>query len=627
MEFAKRALAVTVIVFVLSALGSVTIPKEASAAPGKLYKRNNINVVIDGNKLKTDSSIYIQDGRILVPMREFYESMDADVYWNKKELEVTSIKDGTKVVLKIGNHNASINGSKVSLDVPAILKDYHTYVPLRFVGESFNSKVGWDSKKQEVSVETGNQETFTLHMNNKRVTMDTPPIIKDGRMYMSSAYFLENLDHTDSLWKDKETFEILIDGLSFIFKDEEGIIMVDNEEVSTDLKPFVVNGQMYLPVHFIVNSLGGNLKYKRSTQELYVYLNRYIFNSEFLEKREELMGRPQLVPNASLVGDRRILVSDNPERLTPSVVSPVGATLAQDTIDEQMTSKKHRVFGWNVNDMGNTIKVGITIENLSTDQPLTVVNARGYSRKSNNGWINYDVGLPMADAMLNDRLSPSLDQSVTIQPGETLLVDEYTLDHKYILGFVEDFTLSSQDQSKNAQYKIRTVMGEESDDLTQNHSDAVPINFDAQHPRGVWGSSELEATLPAYSVGGAEASYSLSNGKTDHLLNSESALDNASNGIPNPGHFGMKYNVRLPIMNQTGQTKKIRIRAAGRGGAYSGAVKIDGKVHLIPTLQPATDTVTILEKEITNGQEQIQIELIHAGGSALPVALYVDTVE
>ncbi|WP_226675831.1 copper amine oxidase N-terminal domain-containing protein [Rossellomorea aquimaris] len=624
MKFAKRSLAVTVIVFLLSALGSVTIPGEASAASGKLYKRNNINVVIDGKKLTTDSSIYIQDGRILVPMRELFESMDADVYWNKKDLEVTSIKNGKKVVLKIGDHNAYINGSRVSLDVPAILKDYHTYVPLRFVGESFNGKVGWDSQKQEVSVETGNQETFTLHMNNKRVAMDTPPVIKDGRMYMSSAYFLENLDHTDSLWKDKETFEILIDGLSFIFKDEDGTIMVDNEEVSTDLKPFVVNGQMYLPIHFIVNSLGGNLKYKRSTQELYVYLNRYIFNSEFLEKREELMGRPQLVPNASLVGDRRILVSDNPERLTPSVVSPAGATLAQDTIDEQMTSKKHRVFGWNVNDMGDTIKVGITIENLSADQPLTVENARGYSRKSNNGWINYDVGLPMADAMLNDRLSPSLDSSVTIQPGETILVDEYTLDEKYILGFVEDFTVKSQNHGK---YIIRTVMGQESDDLTLNHSNAVPINYDAQHPRGVWSSSELETTLPAYTVDSDEVSYSLSNGKTDHLLNSESALDNASNGIPNPGHFGMKYNVKLPIMNQTGQTKKIRIRAAGRGGAYSGAVKIDGKVHLIPTLQPATDTVTILEKEISSGQEQLEIELIHAGGSALPVALYVDTVE
>jgi hypothetical protein len=627
MLFVKKAFSFAAISMAISTLAWVSTSEETSAASGKLYKKDNIDVIIDGEKLPTHSPIYIQDGRILIPMRDFYENMNASVYWNKKDQEVTSIKDSNKIVLKIGQKNGLINGSKVPLEVPAIIKDYHTYVPLRFVGESFDSKVGWDSKKQEVSVETGDQETFTLHMNNKKVKMESPPIIKHGRMYMSSSYFLENLNHTDALWKDEETFEILIDGLSFIFKEEESTIIVANEEIATDLEPFVLNGEMYLPVHFIVNSLGGNLKYKRSTQELYVYLNRYMFHSEFLEKREELMGRPQNVPAAELVGERRMLVSDNPERLTTSVVPTTGATLAEDTIDEIIAAKKHRIFGWNVNDMGNTIKIGITVENLSTDHSIKIEDSQGYSRKSNNGWINYDVGLPMADAMLNDQLSPTFNHPITIEPGETILIEEYRLDQKYILGFIEDLTITSTAPSKNAQYRIRTVMGQETDDLTQIHSSAVPINFDAQHPRGVWASSELAATLPSYSIGSDEVSYSLSNGRTDHLLTSETALDDPKNGIPNPGHFGMKYNVTLPVTNQTGEAKKIRIRAAARGGAYSGAVKINGNVHLIPTLQPAIDTVTLLEKEIMNSQEQIDIEFIHAGGSALPVAIYVDTIE
>lgn len=627
MVLVRKGLFLFFISLIVTGLYLGAFADHTAVASGKLYKKDHVKVLIDGKQLETESAIYIKDGHILLPMREFYENMNASVYWNQKTREVTSLKNNKKIVLKIDSNVAMINGEKKILKVPALIQDNRTYIPLRFVGESLGSKVQWVPTSQMVKVETPKEERFILHINNEKVEMDTPPIIKQGRMYIAAQYFLNYLDRTDAIWKDEHTFEILIDGLSFIFTNGESSITVDNEAVSTDLNPFKVDDQMFLPVHFIVQTLGGNTIYKGDTKELYVDLNRYIFNSEFLEKKEEKMSRPQLIPSAKLSGERRLLVSDNPEQLDIDSVPTPTATLAEDTVKELLTSKDHRVFGWNVNKMNKTIKIGITIENLSDDNPLLVESAKGYVRKSNKGWINYDIGLPIADALLSNKMQPSLDTPLKIQPGETLLIDEFEVDHGYVIGFVEDLTISSIKPSKQAQYKIRTVMGQSVNDLTQVHSNSVPVNLDAKHPRGVWSASELEATLPVYSVGSNQVSYSLSNGNTDHLLTEHSVIDPSKAVIPNPGHFGMKYNLQIPVKNETGQTKKIRIRAAARGGAYSGAIKINGQVKLIPTLQPLTQYVTILEKDIEKNQENIDIQLIHAGGSALPIAFYIDTIQ
>lgn len=51
------------------------------------------------------------------------------------------------------------------------------------------------------------------------------------------------------------------------------------------------------------------------------------------------------------------------------------------------------------------------------------------------------------------------------------------------------------------------------------------------------------------------------------------------------GHFGMSYKVDIPIVNDSGKMKYILVKITGRGGVYSGAVKMNGRTYLIPTLK------------------------------------------
>jgi hypothetical protein len=111
-----------------------------------------IEIIVDGKVLVTDIPPIIEDGRTLVPLRAIFESLDAEVGWDPIERKVTANKGETTIILYIGNKLASVNGLSVTLDVPPKIMNERTLVPLRFVSESFGADVGWDGVNRIVTV-------------------------------------------------------------------------------------------------------------------------------------------------------------------------------------------------------------------------------------------------------------------------------------------------------------------------------------------------------------------------------------------------------------------------------------------------------------------------------------------
>ena len=112
---------------------------------------------------------------------------------------------------------------------------------------------------------------------------------------------------------------------------------------------------------------------------------------------------------------------------------------------------------------------------------------------------------------------------------------------------------------------------------------------------------------------------------TDHFLTKESSLEQENGSIGNSGHFGLNYIVNIPVDNPFGQPKNVKLKLTGRGGLYSGAIKINGQVHLIPTLKPGTEYIELPGYTINESHETITLELMHSGGSNLPLAIYIET--
>jgi hypothetical protein len=109
----------------------------------RLHKKV-VQVVFDGKPLIFDVQPQIVNNRTLIPLRAIFEIMGANVEWNSDTQTVTATKDDTVVVLTIGDKSPTINGTRVSIDQPAIVINGRTLAPLRFVAEAFGGSVDWD---------------------------------------------------------------------------------------------------------------------------------------------------------------------------------------------------------------------------------------------------------------------------------------------------------------------------------------------------------------------------------------------------------------------------------------------------------------------------------------------------
>ncbi len=115
-------------------------------------------VVLDGRALNFDVPPVVQDGRTLVPMRAVFEALGAQVGWDEATRTVTAAKGGTEIKLTLGGM-AFKNGSPVGLDVPARLVNGRTMVPLRFVSEALGCQVAWDGATRTVAITSGSGPT------------------------------------------------------------------------------------------------------------------------------------------------------------------------------------------------------------------------------------------------------------------------------------------------------------------------------------------------------------------------------------------------------------------------------------------------------------------------------------
>jgi hypothetical protein len=109
----------------------------------KEIDRNKIKMM--GKNVAFDVPPVIKGGRTLVPVRAIMNGFGAGVAWSEEQQKVT-ITNGAGtivVILSLGSNEVTVNGNPVTIDVPAGLINSRTFVPLRFLAETFGLKVVW----------------------------------------------------------------------------------------------------------------------------------------------------------------------------------------------------------------------------------------------------------------------------------------------------------------------------------------------------------------------------------------------------------------------------------------------------------------------------------------------------
>lgn len=120
----------------------------------ELYKvKDAPYICYDEQILAFEQPPVIQDDYTLVPIRFLFEQMGADVTWNQDTQTATITQDNKAITFGIDDTDASVNGSTVSMDVPARLINDKTMVPVRFLSEKLGYTVNWDGDNRIITIE------------------------------------------------------------------------------------------------------------------------------------------------------------------------------------------------------------------------------------------------------------------------------------------------------------------------------------------------------------------------------------------------------------------------------------------------------------------------------------------
>mgnify|MGYP004702305913 CR=1 FL=1 len=110
--------------------------------------------MIDGIPVPLDVPPIILNGRTMVPIRFISEAFGAEVQWDSetRTVRIYFEKTFTRVTLQINNTIARINDKIVTLDAPPTIINGRTMVPIRFISEAFGATVDWDNATRTVTI-------------------------------------------------------------------------------------------------------------------------------------------------------------------------------------------------------------------------------------------------------------------------------------------------------------------------------------------------------------------------------------------------------------------------------------------------------------------------------------------
>ena len=129
----------------------------------------SIRIFLDDKAVSFAEAPFIENDRVLVPMRGILESLGYSVAWQEESKTVLAEKDEIQISLHPDEKTAIVNGKAVSIDAPAKIRNGRTFVPLRFLAEYSGAEVTWNQSTSSVSIHSAEYMAPEKTENNDSV--------------------------------------------------------------------------------------------------------------------------------------------------------------------------------------------------------------------------------------------------------------------------------------------------------------------------------------------------------------------------------------------------------------------------------------------------------------------------
>lgn len=107
---------------------------------------------VQGRTLEYDVPPVIIEGRTLVPVRVITEELGAEVDWEADTETIIIERDETIITFALDDTTVYVNGEEQEIDVPSQLINDRTMVPLRFISEVFDESVSYIPETGDIDI-------------------------------------------------------------------------------------------------------------------------------------------------------------------------------------------------------------------------------------------------------------------------------------------------------------------------------------------------------------------------------------------------------------------------------------------------------------------------------------------
>lgn len=125
----------------------------AAAGAGSAHAAEPLfKVYVDGHLAA--SNALVKNGSTIVPFRSVLAKLNFSIDYDAKAKIVRAWKDNLEIVFTVGSKRALLNGKSVPLTAAPAVINNSTYIPLRFVSESMNYDIEFDSSTKAIYIDS-----------------------------------------------------------------------------------------------------------------------------------------------------------------------------------------------------------------------------------------------------------------------------------------------------------------------------------------------------------------------------------------------------------------------------------------------------------------------------------------
>lgn len=226
-----------------------------------------IQLMVEGEGIEPDVPPMIAEGRTLVPLRVISENLGAKVTWLSETKKIEITKNGTMIELTPGSKRVTVNGRQGKMDVAPMVKNGRTLVPIRYISEWLGASVGWDDKNRTVIV----SNPIRLIINGQ--ALESPVLLIDGVPYIRLADTAGPFKY-QLREKGETAFELLKQGIEE--REAEKVLLMawsnriekGTQTIITEHAPRMIDGFFMIPLPLAEDLFGVNPDWNPDEKEI-----------------------------------------------------------------------------------------------------------------------------------------------------------------------------------------------------------------------------------------------------------------------------------------------------------------------------------------------------------------------